>query len=151
MRLLEARDLILAKEKVCDHCLGRQFHNKFKDHTNDQIGAAIRKAKTEKDIEKSLKKKMKPKLLKTCVLCGGIFAEKDRYSAMLKKEVKKHDFQTLLIGSHIGKELIEREEKLAGLACAAVLVDQHHCKGSRSLRWDLVPVTSVSRTRLSGW
>ena len=32
--------------------------------------------------------------------------------------------------------LIEREEKLAGLACAAVLVDQHHCKGSRSLRWD---------------
>jgi len=28
----------------------------------------------------------------------------------------------------------------AGLACAAALVDQHHCKGSRSLRWDLVPV-----------
>ena len=112
MRLLEARDLILAKEKVCDHCLGRQFHTKFKDYTNDQIGAAIRKAKTEKEIEANLKKKMKPKLLKTCVLCGGIFAEKDRYSAMLKKEVKKHDFQTLLIGSHIRKELIEREEKL---------------------------------------
>ncbi len=36
--------------------------------------------------------------------------------------------------------LIEREEKLASLACAVVLVDQHHCKGSRSLRWDLVPV-----------
>jgi len=38
--------------------------------------------------------------------------------------------------------LIEREEKLAGLACAAVLVDQHHCKGSRSLRWDLVPMSA---------
>lgn len=33
--------------------------------------------------------------------------------------------------------LIEREEKLAQVVCAAVLVDQHHCKGARSLRWDL--------------
>lgn len=35
--------------------------------------------------------------------------------------------------------LVEREEKLAQVVCAAVLVDQHHCKGSRSLRWDLLP------------
>jgi len=35
--------------------------------------------------------------------------------------------------------LIEREEKLAGVVCAAALVDQHHCRGSRSLRWDLMP------------
>ena len=35
--------------------------------------------------------------------------------------------------------LVEREEKLYPLKCAA-LVDQHHCKGSRSLRWDLLPV-----------
>lgn len=34
--------------------------------------------------------------------------------------------------------LIEREEKLAQLQCAIALVDQHHCKGSRSLRWDLL-------------
>lgn len=34
--------------------------------------------------------------------------------------------------------LVEREEKLAQLACAAVLVDQHHCRGGRSLRWDLL-------------
>lgn len=33
--------------------------------------------------------------------------------------------------------LVEREEKLSQVACAAVLVDQHHCKGARSLRWDL--------------
>jgi hypothetical protein len=35
--------------------------------------------------------------------------------------------------------LVQREEKLAQLACAAVLVDQHHCQGMRSLRWDLIP------------
>lgn len=40
--------------------------------------------------------------------------------------------------------LIERDDKLAGLMCAAVLVDQHHCIGTRSLRWDLLPAR-VSR------
>lgn len=35
--------------------------------------------------------------------------------------------------------LVEREEKLSQVACAAVLVDQHHCRGARSLRWDLHP------------
>jgi hypothetical protein len=35
--------------------------------------------------------------------------------------------------------LVEREEKLAGLQAGIVLVDQQHCKGSRSLRWDLAP------------
>jgi hypothetical protein len=37
--------------------------------------------------------------------------------------------------------LIELEEKLSGLKCA-VLVDQHHCKGARNLRWDLIPARS---------
>lgn len=35
--------------------------------------------------------------------------------------------------------LIEREEKLSAVQCAAVLVDQRHCQGSRNLRWDLLP------------
>lgn len=34
--------------------------------------------------------------------------------------------------------LVEREEKLAGASCAA-LVDARHCRGARSLRWDLLP------------
>lgn len=34
--------------------------------------------------------------------------------------------------------IVEREEKLAQLSCATALVDQHHCAGSRSLRWDLL-------------
>jgi hypothetical protein len=35
--------------------------------------------------------------------------------------------------------LVEREEKLSQLVCAAALVDQHHARGLRSLRWDLLP------------
>ena len=34
--------------------------------------------------------------------------------------------------------LVEREEKLAQVCCAAALVDQHHCRGGRSLRWDML-------------
>lgn len=34
--------------------------------------------------------------------------------------------------------LLEREDKLAQLECAAALVDQHHARGMRSLRWDLL-------------
>ncbi len=34
--------------------------------------------------------------------------------------------------------LVEREEKLAQVSCASALVDQHHCRGGRSLRWDLL-------------
>jgi hypothetical protein len=35
--------------------------------------------------------------------------------------------------------LIEREERLCQIVCAAALVDQHHARGIRSLRWDLLP------------
>lgn len=34
--------------------------------------------------------------------------------------------------------IIEREEKLADVRCASVLVDASHAKGNRSLRWDLL-------------
>jgi len=35
--------------------------------------------------------------------------------------------------------LIDREEKLSQVKCACAVVDQHHCRGPRSLRWDLLP------------
>ncbi len=36
--------------------------------------------------------------------------------------------------------IIEREEKLYKTECAMVLVDQHHCRTNRNIRWDLIPV-----------
>ncbi|MCL4206470.1 MAG: hypothetical protein KJ000_28645 [Pirellulaceae bacterium] len=39
--------------------------------------------------------------------------------------------------------LVEREEKMRQLMCAAALVDQHHARGVRSLRWDLLPARLV--------
>src|SRR5258708_6757080 len=56
-------------------------------------------------------------------------------------------FEEECLGRFVGLEstpgdgaayLIEREEKLARLMCAAALVDQRHARGMRSLRWDLL-------------
>jgi hypothetical protein len=49
--------------------------------------------------------------------------------------------------------LIEREEKLAQLTCAAVLADQHHVRDCvRNLRWDLLsarPVNGILHAKIS--
>jgi len=48
--------------------------------------------------------------------------------------------------------LIEREEKLSQLICASALVDQHHAKGMRSLRWDLLsarPMRGIMHAKVS--
>jgi len=53
---------------------------------------------------------------------------------------------------------VEREEKLSGV-CAAVLADQHHCRGKRNVRWDLLsarPQNGVMHAKVSllhwtGW
>jgi len=34
--------------------------------------------------------------------------------------------------------MVEREERLSGVSCAAALVDQHNCREPRNLRWDLL-------------
>lgn len=57
-------------------------------------------------------------------------------------------FEEECIGRFLGLEtdptedgplyLIEREEKLSQVMCVTALVDQHHCRGARSLRWDLL-------------
>ena len=39
--------------------------------------------------------------------------------------------------------LIEREEKLAQIESISVIVDQAHCRGKRSLRWDLIGFRSL--------
>ena len=48
--------------------------------------------------------------------------------------------------------LIEREEKLAQVSCIAAIVDQHHCRGLRSLRWDLLacrPTRGILHAKIS--
>ncbi|MEO8085548.1 MAG: hypothetical protein ABI763_01940 [Bacteroidota bacterium] len=63
---------------------------------------------------------------------GASFFEEDCLSAFLQLE-SDPDSEAL-------SYIIEREEKLNKVECAMVLADQHHCKVSRNIRWDLLPV-----------
>lgn len=59
------------------------------------------------------------------------FFEEDCLSRFLKMESDPDNDGTVF--------LIEREEKMASVQCISVLVDQHNCRGVRSLRWDIIP------------
>jgi len=60
------------------------------------------------------------------------FFEEECLSRFLQMETSPED--------RIGAYLVEHEERLSQLQCAAALVDQNHCRGERNLRWDLLPV-----------
>lgn len=70
--------------------------------------------------------------LATTFTFSAAFFEEECLSRFLNLESDPHDEGAVY--------LIEREEAMAQTACAAVLVDGHHCRGSRSLRWDLLPI-----------
>ncbi len=60
-----------------------------------------------------------------------VFFEEDCLSRFLKMESDPDNDGSVFI--------IEREEKMASVRCISVLVDQHYCRGARSLRWDIIP------------
>ncbi len=59
-----------------------------------------------------------------------VFFEEECLSRFLRLETDPNEDGPLY--------LVEREEKLAQAICTTALVDQHYCKGKRSLRWDLL-------------
>ncbi|MEB2309014.1 MAG: hypothetical protein OZ917_06895 [Candidatus Brocadiaceae bacterium] len=59
-----------------------------------------------------------------------VFFEEDCLSRFLKMESDPNNDGSIFV--------FEREEKMASVECISVLVDQHYCKGARSLRWDII-------------
>ncbi|BBO16449.1 conserved hypothetical protein [Candidatus Brocadia pituitae] len=62
---------------------------------------------------------------------SSVFFEEDCLSRFLNMESDPDNDGSVF--------LIEREEKMASAQCISVLVDQHNCRGARSLRWDIIP------------
>ncbi|KKO19766.1 MAG: hypothetical protein BROFUL_01524 [Candidatus Brocadia fulgida] len=60
-----------------------------------------------------------------------VFFEEDCLSRFLRMESDPDNDGSVF--------LVEREEKMSSVQCISVLVDQHHCKGARNLRWDIIP------------
>jgi len=110
------RDIVLKQGAVCDHCLGRQvwleFRGKHKGIVPATIGAALRTAKTDKDVEKNLSKKLKIKEFKKCPICNGIFSEIPKMTKLVLETARKYDFNNFLVGSRFSKEIQAKEEEL---------------------------------------
>ncbi|MBI4214526.1 tRNA pseudouridine(54/55) synthase Pus10 [archaeon] len=97
---------------ACDHCLGRQFHGKFKA-PNQMIGIAVRKAKTLKEAQELLNTgKEEPAQTGGCNLCSNLFSTIDKALGALVEKTKGLEFSTFLIGCRLPQSAIENEEKL---------------------------------------
>ena len=101
----------LLDNKVCDACLGRQFHGLFKGD-NARIGMAVRASKTKKEVEKKLSSKKKPKLNKKCQFCQGMFLRTDEAAAKVVELIQNFEHDSFLVGVRVPKELSLLEEKM---------------------------------------
>jgi tRNA pseudouridine synthase 10 len=116
MYAIKIRNLILKQGEICDHCLGRQvwlnYRGKHKGIVPTKIGAAMRSAKTDKDIDKNLKKNLKVKETKKCFVCHGLFYEVPKMTKLVLDTAKKYEFNSFLVGSRFSKDIQFREEEL---------------------------------------
>ena len=119
----------ILEEPACDHCLGRQFATLLSGYSNDERGAALRKAvamaidsgelghdkidpsnfhafrfRTNKNFHAAVEKE--------CAVCGGFFKNIDKTVDKIVKKVEGVEFNTFLVGTTPSKALLENEEKL---------------------------------------
>jgi len=129
MEIKEKSIELLKGYYICNRCFGRQFSQLLSGLNNEQRGRTIRnfiaflidsgekievnpinfygfKFKHNKKFFKKIKKPEK------CWVCKGIFERLDDIVEKAKKELKKIEFNNLLVGSKLSKGLLEREEKI---------------------------------------
>ncbi|WEL19426.1 tRNA pseudouridine(54/55) synthase Pus10 [Candidatus Nanohalococcus occultus] len=109
----------LLEEKLCDHCLGRQFAKLGYGLENYERGAIIRK---EPDLEESdFDPENVPEEAEfegsnidssECKVCGGLFARVDEYADMVISSFDRYELSTFLVGIRPPESVIAAEEDL---------------------------------------
>ncbi len=94
-----AREILKAEPEICDHCLGRQFAQVGHGFSNAERGSAVRKT-------------LKAKPSKKCAICGNFFQSLDSLAKEIAKKLKEYEFDSFLVGTTVGSEMIEKEESL---------------------------------------
>ena len=130
MKLIEKSIKILDK-RICNNCLGTQFATLLTGFTNEQRGKMIRdclavliegesidyskidasnfygyKFRRNKNFSKRIKKPTK------CWMCHDIFNDIDKIVRKAEKKLKKIEFDSLLVGSKIPDDVLNRQEKI---------------------------------------
>ena len=99
-RIEEAKKL--AKYKLCDACLGRQFAKIGYGKRNEERGKEIREMLGLAEI-----------LPDDCWLCGGLMAEIEKFADLVIDALKDYEFETFLIGCKVDEEILGREKEIA--------------------------------------
>lgn len=117
--------LLILKQPVCDHCLGRQFAQLLHGFSNQQRGQWIRSVLAiqldaaggnEPGLDMSNFSKYQFRNLdieekeKKCSVCAGFFRDLDKWVEKIAKFDK--EYSTFLVGNKISDDLIRREEEL---------------------------------------
>jgi len=108
---------------ICNHCLGRQFAQILTGMTNEERGKIIRSFAAmlydanEIDVHPSnfynlkLRNKLPGKKEK-CYMCGDIFNSLEKVFKKIEKKLKGIEFDSMLMGTRLSSELLEKEETL---------------------------------------
>ncbi len=103
---------ILTEKNLCDHCIGRQFIQLFKGKKEAQVGAAVRKAESFKEIEKLLEKQLPVIELSNCELCGDVFIRTKEFEKKLMQKARELEFDSFLVGNVLPQQVLENQDKL---------------------------------------
>ena len=85
---------------LCNHCLGRLFAAVSTGLTNEQRGTLVR----------IVADAGPPSPPSECFICQGLFDEVPKFVDMSVKASEPYEFSTILLGSKVDPETVEREE-----------------------------------------
>ncbi len=89
----------LMENYICENCLGRQYSRLSRGLTNFQRGRILKLLEESKNIGR-------------CYVCNGFFDGLDKWVDRAERKLKNIEFNSLLVGTKLSKDLIEREERL---------------------------------------
>ena len=113
--MIKEKKIILGRGEICDHCLGRLFKQLFDQIPTVNIGAAVRKGKTDKEIQKIASKKLSHYETDKCFVCEGLFQRIDDAVELILGKMDEYEFDTFLVGVVIPKKIQAKEEELWSL------------------------------------
>ncbi len=109
MEYKKVREYLL-ENGACDHCIGRQFREKFRGHESAEIGAAVRRAGSLEEVEGLLGKDLPVK--EGCRYCDSIFSMMPGLVEKAEEKARGWEHDTFLMGCRIPEDLIILEEKM---------------------------------------
>ena len=103
----------VAREGLCDRCLGRMFGKLGTGMTNDVRGRMIRDALRESGRDVPAPEE--------CVLCDDVFDNLDIFAEAVAEKVTEVESDNFLVGSRVEPEIAKKEKEMQYI-CVVVII-----------------------------